>query len=198
MNAQQPKMSLAGQTCPACGKGKFETLQIDHVENVHGDNPIIVHNVWVDRCDQCGEVVFPAETVHFIERVVAEETEQLTGSELERIRQDLGVDRQDEMSEILGLGSKTYHRWESSAQFPTRSMCYYIRVLAEYPEAFEWLRARAWRKSNRVTRIQSHKDWPSMFPDLSQASRLNPRECGETGKRFNPALGLSRVVFNVE
>ena len=40
------------------------------------------------------------------------------------------------MSEILGLGTKTYHKWESGAQFPTRSMSYYIRMLAEFPEAF--------------------------------------------------------------
>lgn len=200
MNAPKPTESLAGQTCPCCKQGHFALVQIDHTEQVAEGDPITVPGVWVERCDHCGEIVFPGETTRFIESVVAEQTEQLTPRELERIREDLGVATQDEMSEILGLGLKTFHKWESGRQFPTRSMSYYIRVLAEVPGAFDVLRRRAWRAKNRLATPQAEADLASMFPDLtarpSSPSRIaNPRA---QSPRLNPALGLTRVVFSLK
>ncbi len=203
MNAPKPKDTLAGQTCPNCEKGKFALVQTDFQAPLAEDNPIIIHGVWVERCDHCGETVFPGDTTRFIESVVADQTEQLTPSELERIREDLGVQRQDEMSEILGLGAKTYHKWESGAQFPTRSMSYYIRLLAEFPEAFDWLRRRAWRNSNRITHPQTQADLAAMFPELALLGTLaespaGPRAETPAAKRSNPALGLTRVAFTLK
>lgn len=200
MNAPKPKESLAGQTCPCCGTGHFALVQTDYTAESPDDNPIAIDGIWVDRCDQCGETVYPGETTRFIESVVAERTEQLTDRELERIREDLGVATQDEMSEILGLGLKTYHKWESGRQFPTRSMSYYIRVLAEVPGAFEFLRRRAWRTKNRVTTPPAEAEFIAMFPDLPPnspaSSRIaNPRD---QSPRINPALGLTRVVFSLK
>jgi DNA-binding transcriptional regulator YiaG len=198
MNAPKPQKSLAGQTCPLCRSGKFHLVQIDHTENVAEDNPVEIHGIWVDRCENCHEIVFPGDTTAFIESVVADQTEQLTTRELERIRDDLGVTTQDEMSETLGLGLKTYHKWESGAQFPTRSMCYYIRVLAEVPGAFEFLRRRAWRTKNRIATPNAEADFAAMFPDLAAnppaSSRIaNPRA---QSSRINPARGLTPVVFS--
>lgn len=199
MNAPKPQQSLAGQTCPACRTGKFALVQIDHTEDLAEDNPITIPGIWVDRCDHCGEIVFPGDTTRFIESVVADQTEQLTPRELERIREDLGVATQDEMSEALGLGAKTYHKWESGAQFPTRSMSYYIRVLAEFPEVFDWLRRRAWRNKNRLTHRQA--DFTAMFPDLAPSGVSAERpgaasRCDRpTQERPNPARGLNPVNF---
>ena len=195
MNAPKPAKSLAGQKCPICETGSFQLVQIGHTENVAEDNQISIPDIWVDRCDNCGEVLFPGETTHFIENVVAEKSETLTPSELEGVREDLGVERQDEMSEILGLGNKSYHKWESGAQFPTRSMCYYIRVLAEFPQAFEWLRRRAWRDRNRVRAPQAETDWKAMFPDLATVRNTEFYRVCSTPKKINPALGLTRVAF---
>jgi putative zinc finger/helix-turn-helix YgiT family protein len=200
----KPAKSFAGKSCRACGHGKFELVQIDHSANVANDNPIAIPNIWVDRCNHCGEILFPGDTVHYIETVVAEETEQLTGRDLEQIREDLGVDRQDEMSEILGLGTKTFHKWESSSQLPTRSMCYYIRLLAKFPEAFDWLRRREWRNANRLTGRNAKNDFSAMFPDLQiseDQNRLSPEIIDRVvslSSRRNPALGLSRVAFLVK
>jgi putative zinc finger/helix-turn-helix YgiT family protein len=200
MNAPNPRESLAGQTCPCCQQGRLSLVQTDYTESVAEDNPITIPGVWVERCDHCGETVFPGETTRFIEAVVAEQTEQLDPRELERIREDLGIQRQDEMSEILGLGAKTFHKWESGAQFPTRSMCCYIRVLAEFPDAFDWLRRRAWRDKNRLARLRGQADLATMFPDLaSPATLVKPRNAPPnlqwSRERLNPALGLTRVVF---
>jgi len=197
MNATKPKESLAGQTCPCCRQGNFALVLIDHIEQVADDNQITVPGVWVERCDRCGEIVFPGETTRFIESVVAEETEQLTPRELECIREELGVDTQDEMSGILGLGVKTFHKWESGRQFPTRSMSYYIRILAEVPGAFEFLRCRGWRAKNRVNTLPAEADLAAMFPDLAAIPAASSRFTYPRAQplRINPALGLIRVAF---
>ena len=200
----KPNKTLAGKSCRHCQQGKFELVQITHIENVAQDNPLTIPGVWVDRCNHCGEIIFPGDTVHFIETVVAEETGQLTSRELERIREDLGVDTQDQMSEILGLGTKTFHKWESGAQFPTRSMSFYIRVLAAFPEAFKWLRRHEWRNANRVAGRNAKGDLSAMFPDLQISKdqhRLSPEHIDRltcSSSRRNPALGLSRVAFLVK
>jgi len=200
MNAPKPQQSLAGQTCPACRTGKFALAQIDHTEDLAEDNPITIPGIWVDRCDHCGEIVFPGDTTRFIESVVAEQTEQLTDREFERIREDLAVATQDEMSEILGLGLKTYHKWESGKQYPTRSMSYYIRVLAEFPEAFDWLRRRAWRQKNRLAQAAGQPDLAVMFPDLAANPPASARIATPRAQspRMNPARGLTRVVFSLK
>ncbi len=200
MNAPKTKESLAGQTCPCCQQGHFALVQIDHTERVADDNPITVPGVWVERCDHCGEIVFPGGTTRFIESAVAEQTEQLTPRELERIREDLGVATQDEMSEILGLGLKTYHKWESGRQFPTRSMSYYIRVLADVPGTFDFLRRRAWRTRNRVATTPAEADLAAMFPDLAANPPTSQRTTNPhtQSPRINPARGLTRVVFSLK
>lgn len=202
MSAPKPSKSLAGQDCPICQTGKFRLVQDDHTEEVSEDNPITVPGVWVERCDHCGEIVFPGETARFIESVVAEKTEQLAPHELERIREDLGIERQDEMSEVLGLGLKTFHKWESGAQFPTRSMSYYIRVLAEFPQAFDWLRRRAWRDKNRLPEPRAQTNPADMFPDLAPLGALADRigiapDQHRSQQRLNPPCALTQVVFAV-
>ena len=200
----KPAKSLAGKPCRQCGQGHFELVQITHIEKLPNDNPVTVADIWVDRCNHCGEVLFPAETVQFIEAEVASQSEQLTGEELEQIRKFLGIQRQDDMSEILGLDEKTFHKWESGSQIPTRSMCYYIRVLAAFPEAFDWLRRREWQSSNRIFKRDSLNDISLMFPDLPESeiqNRLSPQQIDyvtSISSRRNPALGLSRVAFVVK
>jgi DNA-binding transcriptional regulator YiaG len=199
MNAPKPTNSLAGVACRECGQGHFDLVQIDHLEKIPNDNPITVSGIWVNRCDHCGEILFPSTTVQFIQATVAESTERLNSRELERIRENLGIERQDEMSEILGLGAKTYHKWESGAQFPTRSMSFYIRVLAEYPQAFDWLRCRGWRNQNRLTNPQQIVGFSAMFPHLAKVQPIGDRSAFHSfapeQQRINPARGLIGVAF---
>lgn len=68
---------LAGQRCPICETGRFLLVQIDHQEQMAEGNPITVPGVWVDLCDHCGELVFPGETVQFIESFIAEQSEPI-------------------------------------------------------------------------------------------------------------------------
>ncbi len=170
--------------CPVCDGGHLQAKTLDYPVTVSGDVKVNVRNLAVELCDACGEVVLSADAADAVDAAIAEQTEQLTVRELERIREDLDVD-QTEMSEILGLGSKTYHRWEKGNQVPSRSMGYYLRVLQAFPEAFEWLQARGWRRENRRTQLAGI-DFGQAFPSLRQSAPLTSSRTG----RPNPAKAL--------
>lgn len=129
----------------------------------------------MEVCDKCGEEILSLEAARDVDAAIAEYTDRLTPKELTAIREEFGVD-QTEISEALGLGGKTYHRWEKGNQYPSRSMGYYLRILREYPEVFAWLRARGWQARNRVTTSEKSPlaDMQSRFPTLAAyPSRLN-------------------------
>jgi len=61
-------------------------------------------------------------------------------NEFKTLRESFGVKTQDEMSKILGLGTKTYHRWESKKGKPTKSMANLLSILRRHPETFDTLK----------------------------------------------------------
>ena len=150
--------------CGACESGHYEEVIKRYETKAAGDVEIVLPKVKILRCPACGDELIPPETQEQIDRAIAEQTEQLSQRELEDIAECFGLD-QTEASEVLGLGSKTFHRWLKGTQFPSRSMGYYLRVLAQFPEAFDWLRERGWRKRNRVTTI-GVGNVAIQFPDL--------------------------------
>ena len=172
--------------CPTCDTGHFRPKRIDYTVTADDGLKANVPNLLVEICDHCGEIALSADAATAVDAAIAEQTEQLTVRELERIRDDLGVD-QTEMSEILGLGGKTYHRWEKGNQVPSRSMGYYLRILAEFPEAFAWLRSRGWQLRNRLVTPSVTFDFSTAFPDLNAIPNISlKREV----PRFNPAKAL--------
>ena len=141
--------------CPCCGEGSLRTLKRDYSAAIGEGQALPVPNVEMEVCDKCGEEILPLESARQVDAAIAEHTERLTTDELREIREQFDLD-QTEMSEALGLGNKTYHRWENGTQYPSRSMGYYLRLLREYPDAFKWLRSRRWRLRKRlVTRSVS-------------------------------------------
>lgn len=172
--------------CPSCEAGKLEEQRLNYTAITADDVKIIVPNLLVEVCDHCGEIVLSADAADVVDKSIAEQTEQLTPRELERIREDLGVD-QTAISEILGLGSKTYHRWEKGNQVPSRSMGYYLRVLATFPEAFAWLRDRGWQQQNRLTTTMPQFDFSEAFPDLNGTQH---RPVTRAVSHFHPANAL--------
>ena len=144
MNANYPTL------CPACEKGHLSLVTRDFVAHIGEGQKLRVPGISMEVCDECGEEILPLESAREVDAAIAEYTDRLTPGELTEIREAFKVD-QSEMSEALGLGSKTYHRWEKGSQYPSRSMGYYLRALREYPEVFAWLRSRGWHGRNRVT-----------------------------------------------
>jgi putative zinc finger/helix-turn-helix YgiT family protein len=172
--------------CPSCEKGHFHPKTTDYMAELPDGLKLTIPNVKLDVCDHCGEIAISIEAAKIIDATIAEQNEQLSPHELENIRENLNLD-QTEMSEVLGLGGKTYHRWEKGTQIPSRSMCHYLRVLGEFPEAFDWLRNRQWRRSNRIAASQLKFDFSEAFPDLKPSQLTSPVS---THTRFNPARAL--------
>ena len=161
--------------CPCCREGSLHSIKRDYLANVGESQKITIPDIAMEVCDRCGEEILPLESARAVDAAVAEYTERLTPEDLEEIRNLFGVD-QTEMGEALGLGGKTYHRWEKGSQYPSRSMGYYLRLLREHPEIFEWLRSRGWRGRNRVINheLSPVVDMQHRFPALAQnPSRLN-------------------------
>jgi putative zinc finger/helix-turn-helix YgiT family protein len=168
--------------CPFCVEGTLHLVKRDYVANIGDGQKHTIPNIEMEVCDKCGEEILSLESAREIDAAIAEHTERLMPEELREIREWFNV-AQDEMSEALGLGAKTFHRWEKGSQYPSRSMGYYLRMLREFPEAFEWLRSRQWRGRNRIVTSERSPlaDMQRKFPQLP-LSRLNalitnPQNC---------------------
>jgi len=136
-------------SCAACENGHYDEVYARYEATAADDVQIVLPRVRLLRCPDCGDELIPPDTQAQVDRAVAEQTEQLTQRELEEIAERFGLD-QTQTAEVLGLGNKTFHRWLKGTQYPSRSMGYYLRVLAKFPEAFEWLKERRWRKRSRI------------------------------------------------
>jgi putative zinc finger/helix-turn-helix YgiT family protein len=135
------------RACGECEEGIMQEAIIDHIVERQDRPTIKIHKVKVNQCTECGRVAFPRTSSQYIEKVIRDEDETISSDDLEIFRNNTGC-TQDELSEILGLGDKTFHRWEKGSHYPSRSMGYYIRILAEFPDAFDWLTNRGWRNKS--------------------------------------------------
>jgi putative zinc finger/helix-turn-helix YgiT family protein len=122
--------------CPLCGAGFLEDETSDHEtyfrEGTHNIK-LVVKGLNIKRCSSCKEEFMPKEA---LERVQAEKHKKrglLTMGQLKEIRQKLGY-TQVEMAELLGVGRKTYLRWEKGLYLQNKSLDRYIRLIAENPE----------------------------------------------------------------
>jgi putative zinc finger/helix-turn-helix YgiT family protein len=175
--------------CSACENGHYEEVLVPYRTMTADEVQVLIPQVKVLRCSACADELLPPETQKQIDEAIAEATEQLSPRDLEAIWEKFGLD-QTETAEVLGLGSKTFHRWLNGNQYPSRSMGYYLRVLAEFPETFEWLRGRGWRRRNRVAQYQKI-DFAIQFPELAQTASesqwRNPDPVSHVSRlRFNP------------
>ena len=185
--------------CAACEEGHYEIVFGSYETLAADDVQVVIPKVKLLRCPKCGDELIPPETQKEIDRAVAEQTEQLSQRELEEAADTFGID-QTRISEVLGLGNKTFHRWLKGTQYPSRSMGFYIRILTEFPEAFEWLKERAWRKRNRMS-LNANLNPAVQFPDLAMMTRATPTMCDlnqsvfpeANGRRFNPATTFTHT-----
>jgi putative zinc finger/helix-turn-helix YgiT family protein len=128
--------------CLACGKdglkqvtGEFET-QIEDA----GGHPMTlsVPGVTWLHCESCGEDLLDDNASEAITRAHRAALHLLTGEEIRSIRQRFGK-TQGQMSELLGIGEKTYCRWESGTHFQSEAFDRYLRLLQAMPEVVDVL-----------------------------------------------------------
>ena len=133
---EKPSVTLSGQECPFCENGVFGLVQVDYRDGVPDEPVVAVRDVWVEKCDACGEVVFPSETSDYIDSFIACATDRLPPTQIKGIRESLGVGT-DLMAAVIGLSRAEYARLEDGTQYPSASMCRHLRVLGELHETFK-------------------------------------------------------------
>jgi len=177
------------ENCLDCENGRLVEILQDYTDVGPDGAGVVVPNVKMLRCTNCGEELIPAESDRYISRYVAEANEQLTKAQLYVMLDSSGLSQKD-FAEAIGLGEKTFHRWLKGSQIASRSMGYYLRAMEQFPEVFGWVKDRGWRKpAPAVARIPVRETiGSSLFPALERRSVSNSRTLA--GTRFNPARML--------
>lgn len=123
--------------CAVCGRGFLEQkrgdFRTEFVERNGETRPLIVPNVNWQECDTCHEAILDDEASSLIEESRRKAEGLLTPGEIRQLRRNIGL-TQTEMSGLLGIGDKTYCRWESGAYVQSIAMDRYLRLLISLPE----------------------------------------------------------------
>jgi len=110
--------------CRRHGKQKFHFNDGDRIV------PVIVNDVAWDECLSCGEIYYDHKARAIIERAQARAAKILAPTELHEIRRRIGVSHAS-MARLLGVGEKSYIRWETGISIQTRSIDNLIRLTTE-------------------------------------------------------------------
>jgi putative zinc finger/helix-turn-helix YgiT family protein len=115
--------------CPICDRGTLRPRQGEFVTEVRSGTArkeLRIGNISWEECDACGEKIFDDDAMKKICDARYEAVGLLTPSELKEIRKKLGY-TQEQMAAFLGIGNKTYCRWENGTSIQTKSMDTLIR-----------------------------------------------------------------------
>lgn len=119
-------------TCPECNKGtlierrgEYETSYVDRNGQSHALR--IANMVWLE-CDTCGEALLDDHAMSMIDDARRKALGLLTPQEIRAFRLRLQK-TQAAMSEFLGIGEKTYCRWESGSYIQSEGFDRYLRLL---------------------------------------------------------------------
>lgn len=122
--------------CPICNVGFLEDIVSDYdtfVKDGIREIRIIVKDLKREKCLHCNEEFLSQEALDRIQVEKYKKLDLLTPEKLKSIREKL--DRtQEEMSDLLGVGKKSYFRWENGFSIQNKSIDRYIRLVAENPE----------------------------------------------------------------
>ncbi|MEI6077886.1 MAG: helix-turn-helix domain-containing protein [Verrucomicrobiota bacterium] len=94
-----------------------------HIPNLDGDGiaQTVTIEVTAYADPETGEDILTPESLDLIEKTQARHLGLISAGELKALRQRLGLS-QDEMSDLLQIGGKSYTRWESGRARPSRSL----------------------------------------------------------------------------
>ena len=128
--------------CPLCDKGNLVEKVIDYRTTLKvGDHfkRILVKGLTVEICSNCKEIILPKESMDRVDNERHSRRHLLSPDELKKFRHGLGL-TQSEIAGLLGIGKKSYLRWEKGSSLQSRSMDRYIRLLKANPENVKFLK----------------------------------------------------------
>ena len=142
--------------CPLCGN---DTLEEKHGEyrfapppNIPGGTIVIPNATW-QACQQCAEEILPYALNKAIDLEAAKRQGLLTPEEIRQVRQRTGLSAVH-MAYLLGVGEKTYTRWETGKSIQNKGNDTLIRLLDANAEAFASVQAE--RQPNREATIAQY------------------------------------------
>lgn len=164
--------------CPICGSmalvEKTGEFHFKPPANIPGGMIIIANSIW-EECEICHEVILPPDLIERLEKERYIRLGLLSPAEIKAIRVKAGLS-QAGISEILGVGEKTYTRWENGKSLQNKSSDNLIRLFSKDPSYFEDLETQRESDgsdslmgylSNRVQR-NSWKGKTSLEPDKNK------------------------------
>jgi HTH-type transcriptional regulator/antitoxin MqsA len=130
--------------CAICGKDelveKHGTLVFAWPPDFGVESSRFDDATWTE-CPRCDEQVLPPELIARIEAERYRLEGLLSPTEVREARTRVGLS-QLEMARLLGVGDKTYTRWELGLSTQTKSMDNLIRLADQHPEVLLEIEAR--------------------------------------------------------
>jgi putative zinc finger/helix-turn-helix YgiT family protein len=128
---------------------KHGEYRFDLPPNIPGGTIVVADAAW-QECRQCGEAILSHELDKAIDLEAIKRQGMLLPEEIRQVRQQTGLSAV-EMSHLLGVGEKTYTRWETGTSIQTKGNDTLIRLLAANADAFAVVQAE--RQPNRNATI---------------------------------------------
>lgn len=144
--------------CPLCGAQSLVphegTYKLYPPDNIPG-GPLIVPAAQWEACTACGEEILPAALLAELEALRIERLGYLRPDQIRAVRERAGL-TQTEMAVFVGVGEKTYCRWEAGRSLQNLSSDNLIRLADRVPEVFAQLTAQ--RDPGRQAVIDAYLD----------------------------------------
>ena len=134
---------MAGN-CPICGAESLERRQGEFrffpPANIPGGDIVVPEAEW-EECASCGEQILGLELEAALEDQRRRRLCLLPPGEIQEVRRRAGL-TQIEMAQFVGVGEKTYARWESGRSIQNRSSDNLIRLADRHPGLFVQMEAQ--------------------------------------------------------
>ncbi|MBW2186458.1 MAG: type II toxin-antitoxin system MqsA family antitoxin [Deltaproteobacteria bacterium] len=125
--------------CPLCGEGSLVEKIKTEVFNYKGQQKSVT-DFRVLSCTVCDEEIVPESSIKSSEKILRDFHRQvdglLTSQQIKKIRTSYGF-TQETFSEILGVGKKTFARYENCSVTQSRTTDHLLRVIDVLPEALD-------------------------------------------------------------
>jgi len=142
--------------CPICGATALEErsgrFEFEPPANIPGGTIVIENAAW-QECSQCGETLIPHALDQALDDVARKRRGLLTPIEIKQVRERTGLS-QEAMAQLLGVGEKTYTRWETGKSIQNKANDTLVRLVDQDPRVFPELDAQ--RKPDRNSLIQRY------------------------------------------
>lgn len=119
----------SNETSPFPNWQKIKSPYPVNIVNAAGDGLIQAAEAEIDAWqNEDGEVFIPGDISRQLEDLQARLMGLLSPEQMKELRESLGLS-QNQMSALLQLGGKTWHRWESGKERPSRSLNILLHAL---------------------------------------------------------------------